>query len=77
MWRTVGRIAVVFLVWGVLFALAVLNGFHAGPAQLAAGMAAGTTLIAWGVGLHLAQQRSAKETTDTVPLEVPRRRASV
>jgi hypothetical protein len=77
MWRTVGRIAVVFLVWGVLFALAVANGLPAGPAQLAAGMATGTTLIAWGIGLHLAQQRAGKETTEVVPVEMPRRRASV
>jgi hypothetical protein len=68
---------VVFLVWGVLFALAVVNGFHAVPAQLAAGIASGTTLIAWGLGLHFVQQRTSKETTEAAPMEMPRRRDSV
>lgn len=77
MWRTVARILFVFAVWGALLTGAVLARLNPAAAEMAAGLGAGTTLVAWGIGIHLANQRRARSILSTFPMEQERERATV
>jgi hypothetical protein len=77
MWRTVGRIAVVTLVWCTLALAAAATGLSASTADLVGGIGAGLTFFGWAWTLARGK-RHVEEGEATEPVAPPmRRRASV
>ena len=77
MWTTVGRIVVVFIVWGALLGLAIAAGAPSARAETLAGLGAGFTFFGWAALLQKGRAPSIGAKDTALPEdEEQQRRAS-